>query len=193
MASRSPTLVEKLSLFPHVVVGLSVGTLQLATRAFANDVRPPTAYQDFVFAVGRHVLGKMTIPVEKWLAVPTETVYLKFAKDRSIEPDTTVLESGLKLHWIGDKAADKVVLYFHGGGYVNAASPQHLEWLLELQTELSKKGKVAIAVVGYTCAPEGQYPVQLREGAESLVWLLGAGGKKPENVSLPVNEVWYAN
>jgi hypothetical protein len=42
---------------------------------------------------------------------------------------------------------------------------------------------VAVAVVGYTCAPEGQYPVQLREGVESLVWLLSAGAKKPENVN----------
>jgi acetyl esterase/lipase len=183
MASSSITTVEKLSLLPHVVVGLSVGFLRLATRPFTNDVKPITAYKDFVYAVFRYVLANVTIAQEKWLAPPTETMYLNFAQERKFKPDSTVLSSGLRIHWIGDKTADKVFLYFHGGGYVNAISAQHLEWLLELQTDLSKKENVAVAVVGYTCAPEGQYPVQLRQGVESLVWLLSVGGKKPENVS----------
>jgi hypothetical protein len=187
MAGNSITLVEKLSLFPHLIVGLSLGFLRLATRPLTNDVKPPTAYKDFVYAVGRYVLANVTIAQEKWLAPPTETMYLNFAKERKFKPDTTVLSSGLKIHWIGGKTADKVFLYYHGGGYVNAISAQHLEWLLELQTDLSKKENVAVAVVGYTCAPEGQYPVQLREGVESLVWLLSAGAKKPENVSYAIS------
>lgn len=183
MATSNVTLVEKLTLFPYVLIGLSIGFFHLATRPFTSNARPPTAFRDFAYAVSRYVLSNMTIPLEKWLAVPTEKVYLKFAQDTGFTPDTTILGSGLKLHWIGDKATDKVFLYFHGGGYVNAAASQHMEWLSELQSDLSKKENVAIAVVGYTLAPEGQYPVQLRQGAESLVWLLGAGGKKPGNVS----------
>jgi acetyl esterase/lipase len=187
MANSSITIVEKLSLLPHVAIGLSLGFFRLATRPFTNDVKPPTAYKDFVYAVGRYVLGNITIAQEKWLAPPTETMYLNFARERNFKPDSTVLSSGKKIHWIGNKTADKVFLYFHGGGYVNAISAQHLEWLLELQTDLSKKENIAVAVVGYTCAPEGQYPVQLREGVESLVWLSSVGGKKPENVSYAIS------
>jgi hypothetical protein len=60
---------------------------------------------------------------------------------------------------------------------------EHLDWLLELQTDLSKTKNVAIAAVSYTCAPEGQYPLQLRQGIESLLWLLKTPGRNPEDVS----------
>lgn len=182
MAARPATLGDKLILIPHVVVGLSAGLLRLATRPITNDVKPPTAFKDFVYAVFRHVLARVTITQEKWLTVPTEKTYLTWAAKKNLQTDTAVLGSGLKVHWIGKPSSEKVFLYFHGGGYVNPITPQHLDWLLELQTDLSKTKSVAIAVVGYTCSPEGQYPLQLREGAESLLWLLNAQGKKPEDV-----------
>lgn len=183
MAARPATLGDKLILIPHVFVGLSVGLVRLATRPITNDVKPPTAFKDFVYAVFRHVLARVTITQEKWLTVPTEKTYLSWAAKKSLQTDSAVLASGLKVHWIGKPSSEKVFLYFHGGGYVNPITPQHLDWLLELQTDLSKTKEVAIAVVGYTCSPEGQYPVQLREGAESLLWLVNSQGKKPEDVS----------
>jgi acetyl esterase/lipase len=183
MAARPATFLDKLSLVGPVVAGLPVGLFRLATRPFTNDVKPQTAYKDFVYAVFRHVLARVTITQEKWLTVPTEKTYLTWAEKKNLPTDTAVLSSGLKVHWIGNHSSEKVFLYFHGGGYVNPVTPEHLDWLLELQTDLSHKKSVAVAVVGYTCAPEGQYPVQLREAAESLLWLLTVQGKKPEDVS----------
>ncbi|MCP5899137.1 hypothetical protein NL320_27265, partial [Klebsiella pneumoniae] len=81
---------------------------------------------------------------------------LDFARAKNFQPDTAVLPSGVKVHWIGNKSAEKVFLYFHGGGYVNSISPAHLAWLFDLEAELSKTKKIAVAVLGYTCAPEGQ-------------------------------------
>lgn len=182
MAARNATLVDKLSLLPHVVVGLSMGLLRLATRPFMNDVRPKDSYTDFTYAVFRHVLANVTITQEKWLVDSTEETYDTWARSKKIEPHTTVLASGLKVHWIGRPTDEKVFLYFPGGGYVNPPTPQHLDWLLELRTDLSKTRNVAMAVVGYTLAPEGQYPLQLREGTESLLWLFNTQGKKPEDV-----------
>lgn len=183
MATQNVTLVEKLTLLPHVAVGLSLGFLRLATRPLTSDVKPPTAFQDFAYAVARYVLSNVTIPHEKWLAPPTETNYLDFARAKNFQPDTAVLPSGVKVHWIGNKSAEKVFLYFHGGGYVNSISPAHLAWLFDLEAELSKTKKIAVAVLGYTCAPEGQYPLQLKQAAESLIWMLQTEGKKPEDVS----------
>jgi acetyl esterase/lipase len=182
MANNNITLADKLAMIPHLAIGLSQGFLQLALRPFASDGRPPTAYKDFLYAAFRHLLSNLSITQEKWLAPPTETVYLNFARDKNFQPDTDVLPSGLKVHWVGNKSADKVFLYFHGGGYVNAISPAHLEWLLELSTDLSQTKRVAAAVVGYTCSPEGQYPLQLEQGTESLIWLMETQGKKPEDV-----------
>jgi len=182
MANDNITLTEKLALFPHLAIGLSHGFLSLASRPFTSDGKPPTAYKDFLYTAFRYLLSNLTIKQEKWLSPPTETAYVNFARDKNFQPDTDVLSSGLKVHWIGNKSAEKVLLYFHGGGYVNAISPAHLEWLLELSTDLSKKKSVAVAVVGYTCSPEGQYPLQLQQGTESLIWLMEIQGKKPEDV-----------
>ena len=183
MAARSATLVDKLALVPHALIGLSVGILRLAARPFTHDAKPPTAFKDFVYAVLRYVLANSTVPQEKWMLPTTDKAYLAWTRGKSLQPDTTVLASGLKIHWIGKSSAQKVFLYFHGGGYVRPMSMEHLDWLLELQTDLSKIKSVAIAAVSYTCAPEGQYPLQLRQGVESLLWLLKTLGRKPEDVS----------
>jgi len=185
MAAQNATLVDILALVPHALIGLSVGIFRLATRPFADadDARPPTAFKDFVYAVLRYVLASSTVTQEKWMLPTTDHAYLTWARAKGLQPDTAVLASGSKLHWIGESSAQKVFLYFHGGGYVRPMSIAHLDWLLELQTDLSKTKNVAIAAISYTCAPEGQYPLQLRQGAESLLWLLETQGRKPEDVS----------
>lgn len=180
--TQRASLIDKLAVFPHLAIGLSLGFLRLATRPFNKDSKPPTAYKDFVYTVARYVLANFTIGHEKWLNPSSESAYLSFAKQKGFQPDTAVLPSGLKVYWVGNKGAEKVLLYFHGGGYVNPLSPAHLEWLYELQADLSKTKSIAVAAVGYTCSPEGQYPLQLKQSAESLIWLLQTEGKKPEDV-----------
>ena len=162
MAARSANLVDKLALVPLALIGLSVGIFRLAARPFIHDAKPPTAFKDFVYAVLRYVLANSTVPQEKWMLPTTDKAYPTWARGKSLEPDTAVLASGLKIHWIGKPSAQKVLLYFHGGGYVRPMSMEHLDWLLELQTDLSKIKSVAVPAVSYTCAPEGQYPLQLR-------------------------------
>jgi acetyl esterase/lipase len=182
-AARNATLFDKLTIVPYALIGLSQGLLRLAVRPFTNDAKPPTAFKDFVYGILRYVLAHSTVPQEKWMLPTTDKAYATWAQGKKIQPDTAVLGSGLKVHWIGKSSAQKVFLYFHGGGYVRPMSMEHLDWLLELQTDLSKTKSVAIAAVSYTCSPEGQYPLQLRQGAESLLWLLNTQRRKPEDVS----------
>ena len=141
MANNDITLAEKLGVIPHLAIGLFHGSLRLATRTFGtSDGRPPTAYKDFIYATLRHLLSNVSVKQEKWLSPPTDTVYLNFARDKNFQPDTDVLPSGVKVHWVGNKSAEKVFLYFHGGGYVNAISPAHLEWLWSFpQTCLNRR------------------------------------------------------
>jgi hypothetical protein len=57
-----------------------------------------------------------------------------------------------------------------------------MEWLYEIQKELSKEHGISVVVPSYTLAPHGQYPSQLKEAAETLEWLLETEKKKPGNV-----------
>ncbi|RSL53452.1 hypothetical protein CEP53_007759 [Fusarium sp. AF-6] len=93
--------------------------------------------------------------------------------------DLEPLEDGhSSLLWMGNRRkAKKIVLFFHGGGYIAALLPGHLEWCwrayitagVEMQTE------VAVAVLEYTLCPEARYPVQLRQAASALAHLLSQG------------------
>ena len=140
-----------------------------------------------MFAVLRTQLSSISVSQEQFLnklGGSTESNYLTFSKQADLAAETDVLESGLKLHWIGSRTAKKVILWFHGGGYAMACNEGHWKWLSALQKTLLSEGKdVGIVVVGYTLAPKGQYPMQLREAAESLQWLMKKYEKGGEDVS----------
>jgi acetyl esterase/lipase len=80
--------------------------------------------------------------------------------------------------WIGDrKQASKVVLFFHGGGYLAPPLPGHFTWCWEAYAKpsLGTKAPVAVAFLQYTLAPGGQYPQQLREASAALNHILRSG------------------
>lgn len=110
--------------------------------------------------------------------------YLTYARRNSFEPSITELKSGLKLCWIGPKNASKVLLYFHGGGYVSGASPGHVSWAADLQKTCSEHTSFSVVFVAYTLATPtgGRYPIQLQEAAEALYWLTETNGKKPSDI-----------
>ena len=81
-----------------------------ATGGQANGV-----FKDFVYAAVRTLLTNISAGAEQWINGTTEAEYLALAKKHGFQPDTDVLGSGMKAHWIGNKTAEKVLLYFHGG------------------------------------------------------------------------------
>ena len=177
-----PTLLEKALVVPNLARAIFSAVLRLCTYPITSGPKASTLCKDVAFAALRTNLALMTLSQEHWLNPTTETVYLDFAKKQNFQPQTDVLASGLKCFWLGSKSAEKVILYFHGGGYVLACSTGHVQWLFSLQEELSKKHSVAVVLVGYTLAPMAQYPAQLKQAAESLNWLVEKEGKKAGDV-----------
>ncbi|KAH6894652.1 Alpha/Beta hydrolase protein [Thelonectria olida] len=87
-------------------------------------------------------------------------------------------ESGASLLWLGDyRKAQKVVYFFHGGGYFAPLRPGHLEWCWQayIETGIEMNVEVAVAVLEYTLCPHARYPVQLRQAAAGLAHLLSLG------------------
>ncbi len=178
------TTGDKLSLLPVVGGALGAALYRSVTRPFVSGPKANTALKDTLFAGLRVSLGSISPGAEQWVNSTTEAEYLKLAKSKNFQPDTSVLGSGLKAHWLGPKTSDKILLYFHGGGYVQAASAGHTQWLYDLQTEISKTSKFSIVLLSYTLAPHAQYPSQLKEAAEALQWLIDDQKKTPGNVSI---------
>lgn len=182
-AEQQITVTDKLLAVPVISRVLLASTTRLLTRPFSSGPQANTLLKDVIFAGLRKQLSINYTATEQFMGGTTEAAYLAFAKKRGFQPDTDVLgENGARLHWLGSKSAEKVVLYCHGGGYALAAHAGHFEWLFGLQEHLSKTKRTSAVVIGYTLSPYAKYPTQLRQAAESLQHLLNQQ-KKPGDVS----------
>lgn len=167
-------------------ITLTIGSIltRLLKRPFISGAKAPDLFRDVIYAGLRTNLSIVSPATEQFMNATTESGYLDIAKKHNFQPDTDVLNNGLRLHWIGPKNATKVFLYYHGGGYALSCSPGHWTWLYELQRELAGSShSVSICAVEYTLSPYAQYPTQLIQAAESLDKLVNGMGKKPSDVS----------
>ncbi|KAL1297270.1 hypothetical protein AAFC00_004829 [Neodothiora populina] len=183
MAPAPPaTLFDKLDLFSVLLKTTVVALTRLLSAPVRSGSRPTGLFKDVVYAALRYQMSNVTLTQEKWMNPDTQANYLDLAKQRNFQPDTLLLSSGCKAHWLGDKTAEKTIVYFHGGGYVLPCSPGHFRWLLDLSKDLAMSTSISSVVLHYTCAPEGQYPTQLRQAVELLDHLINKEGRRPSNI-----------
>lgn len=82
---------------------------------------------------------------------------------------------GVKAEWIGapNAAADRVILYLHGGGYVMGSIETHRE----LMARVSKAALARCLALDYRLAPENPFPAAVNDATAAYRWLLGQGIK----------------
>jgi acetyl esterase/lipase len=112
-------------------------------------------------------------------------VYTKISASRSQPAHIIELERGAKGCWIGSANAEYVLLFFHGGGYIGAASRGHLKFQFDL-VRRSRAAHVDLSIfsLAYTLAPEQTYPVQLGQAVSALRYLLEDQKRDPGTVLL---------
>ena len=88
---------------------------------------------------------------------------------------------GVKAVWFDAPGAaqDRVILYFHGGGYVFGGPVSHGG----LAAQLSKSAKSRVLFVDYRLAPEHPFPAAADDGFAAYKWLL-AQGYKPGRIAI---------
>jgi acetyl esterase/lipase len=128
----------------------------------------------------RTQLGNFGLAEDRYMNGTTTPIYVKYAKDNDFAPESITLPSGTQAHWIGSSRAKKVVVYFHGGGYVLPCGPGHLVWLDDLQNSLGPN--VSILLLAYDLAPEHPYPAQLKQAVELLRYLVETEGRSPSDL-----------
>ncbi|KAK3619502.1 hypothetical protein LTR56_024003 [Elasticomyces elasticus] len=177
-----PTTAEKLGMIPKVLFAIGSVFYHILTRPFTSSPRPVDLFRDALFAGMRAFLSNISTAQEQASQTTTEAEYLAVSKYKHYEPDTDVLESGLRVHWLGAKLSRTTILFLHGGGYNLAATAGHFEWLWELKQDLGQQSSISVVVPSYTLAPKGQYPLQLQQAAEVLQWLITKQGKSAGNI-----------
>ncbi|KAF4539802.1 Alpha beta hydrolase fold protein [Lasiodiplodia theobromae] len=115
--------------------------------------------------------------------------YLAYCKRFNVQPVTETLKDGTNAYWVGSKGAEKVWIFFHGGGYSVPAAPEHFILLHSLIHDLnnntpggSSSNSLAALVLHYDVAPFAAYPRQLAQAAQLLNHVLRSLRFAPGNV-----------
>jgi epsilon-lactone hydrolase len=90
-----------------------------------------------------------------------------------------VSAGGVKAEWISaaDAAADRAILYLHGGGYIMGSIATHRE----LIARLSKAARARVLALDYRLAPEHPFPAPVEDATAAYRWML-AQGLKPSRI-----------
>ncbi|WP_097459337.1 alpha/beta hydrolase [Mangrovitalea sediminis] len=77
---------------------------------------------------------------------------------------------GFKAHWLahGRQCDARVILYFHGGGYVIGSNRTHLE----LAGRLAQAARAQVMMLEYRLAPENPFPAALEDAVAAYRYLL---------------------
>jgi monoterpene epsilon-lactone hydrolase len=88
---------------------------------------------------------------------------------------TAVNVGGIAAAWVEapDAAADRVVLYLHGGGYVIGSIATHRG----LAGRLSRAAAARVLLIDYRLAPEHPFPAAVDDATAAYRWLLAQGLK----------------
>lgn len=97
------------------------------------------------------------------------------SKDVKIEPYKSKLFKG---EWIStpESRDSKVLLYFHGGGFIFNFTPHHRDYI----SRLARSTKFKAFSLDYSLAPEHPYPTAVNEAISAYKWLLES--YKPQDI-----------
>ena len=96
---------------------------------------------------------------------------------RFAPPDNAIVErifvNGMHAEWVSTPDADpsRVVLYLHGGGYVQGSPNTHRN----LAHGLSRAANARVLVLDYRLAPEQPFPAAVEDAVSAWRWLLAEG------------------
>jgi len=95
-----------------------------------------------------------------------------FPAKRAVKPEP-VDAGGVKAAWFADKGADpdRVVVYFHGGGYMLGSLTTHLS----ITPRLTGEANARVLALDYRLTPDHRFPAPIEDIVAAYRWLLDQG------------------
>ncbi|KAA8899524.1 Alpha/Beta hydrolase protein [Sphaerosporella brunnea] len=189
------TVAEKLGFVLVIANALGASAMKYITSTF---YRPSTYPSKAVLVESqrfRSVLARSNTRMHQTQSPPSCETYKLWLKEKAQKGYAYAAEDiaseGMetRLLWVGEpwKRGDtkkKVLLYFHGGGYIVALGKGHLSWMKFMKEQVGKYGEdVSIAVLEYYVAPQKKFPTQLHQAVLALNHLIAAGCS-PSNIAI---------
>ncbi|KAJ5239867.1 alpha/beta-hydrolase [Penicillium chermesinum] len=177
--------LEWLSVGSAALKTLSLGFLSLFVIPFQRSKGPPTFSQHLAYTISRTYTTNFSPKSIVATSPTTGECYQKFVTSQGLNAKTVTLPDGTKAHWLGDPTAEKILLFFHGGGYLVYATDGHFHLLHEsLKAVEQQGGKLAVLFLEYDVSLDAPYPRQLQQATALLQYTLTELQKKPEQILL---------
>lgn len=112
--SRQISLWEKLDLILGACSIAKAAAAAALSGPFRGDNGARTLFLHICYTVARTATSRLSTRQAQYLDPPTEAVYNQAAKSNGFEPETVHLPHDAKGHWIGNKDARFVMIYFPG-------------------------------------------------------------------------------
>ncbi|KLJ11780.1 hypothetical protein EMPG_13068 [Blastomyces silverae] len=177
------TVVEKLDLISARPSLIARAIYAAITGVFRGQRGHKYYNKHISHAVIRAALNRLSTRQHQALNPPTNQIYELFATKSGFTPQTVPLDHGAQGHWIGNKDAKNVLIYYHGGGFAAAAGPAFFQLQYDILDQLKAAGKdIAIFFITYTLTPHAVYPTQLTQAVGALRYIVDITGRSPSNV-----------
>ncbi|KAF9699949.1 hypothetical protein EKO04_002045 [Ascochyta lentis] len=175
--------VSKLGIASALLKAIAAATGRAFSSPLKGENGANTYFKDVALAAFRAHLGNLSLAEDRYVTSHNaSSTYLQYCTSHKLTPESITLPSGTQAHWLGSKDAQKVLVYFHGGGYVLPCTSGHILWLDDLQKSLGPG--VSALLLAYDLAPESTYPTQLRQAVELVRHLTETEGRDPANMIL---------
>ena len=102
---------------------------------------------------------------------------VQLPKDAKLE---NIDVGGIPATWVStpEVVKDKVILYLHGGGYIQGSITSHQD----LAQRISRVSKAKVLILDYRLAPEHPFPAALEDSTRAYRWLVDTEGYLPQNI-----------
>ncbi|KAF3013374.1 hypothetical protein E8E15_003913 [Penicillium rubens] len=179
------SLKEKLDFFPAVVSIVIAYIYALLTGLRRSERQAKSLSLHLGYAVFRKATARLTTTQMQYILPPSHKIYERHSKKTGRLPESVELGDGALGHWVGDRNADNVLVWFHGGGFGLPANMGYFKFYAQLLRDLKASGKsVAVFSLTYTLAPIAVYPTQLRQAVNCLRYILSQPNRDPATVFL---------
>jgi len=117
-------------------------------------------------------------PTIEQLRAGMEKVAERVTSDVRCEP---TIAGNVRAEWVVPPEADpeRVLLYFHGGGYVMGSINTHRAMV----ARLARAARARALLIDYRLAPENPFPAAVEDATATYRWLL-AQGRQPRKIAL---------
>lgn len=121
------------------------------------------------FPLIRLMQAYLPLSISNWL-INLGVKHIQLASGVTIDD---VLADGVPCKWVTpqNSPGDKVLLYFHGGGFVYGLTPQHIEMVAYLAQKMGTRA----LMVDYRLGPAHPFPAALDDCVTAFRWLLNKG------------------